>query len=124
MQFSISIATQCLHKVARFKDAPTFFLDRQWLERRFLASDSISVVFDFLTVEGFPSDDFKVLSSWPRRDVSTIETTDVYNQGMLKGTVDLLFDWFGLVCFANKNKKMSVVIELIPNQSDRRSMVQ
>jgi len=21
-------------------------------------------------------------------------------------TVDLLFDWFGLVCFANKNKKM------------------
>ncbi len=30
------------------------------------------------------------------------------NQGILKGkhhcTVDLLFDWFGLVCFANKNK--------------------
>jgi len=29
-------------------------------------------------------------------------------QGILKGkyhcTVDLLFDWFGLVCFANKNK--------------------
>jgi hypothetical protein len=30
------------------------------------------------------------------------------NQGILKGkyhcTADLLFDWFGLVCFANKNK--------------------
>ncbi len=30
------------------------------------------------------------------------------HQGVLKGkyhcTVDLLFDWFGLVCFANKNK--------------------
>jgi hypothetical protein len=32
------------------------------------------------------------------------------NQGIVKGevslycTVDLLFDWFGLVCFANKNK--------------------
>ncbi len=30
------------------------------------------------------------------------------NQGILKGkyhcTVDLLFDWFGLVCIANKNK--------------------
>ncbi len=30
------------------------------------------------------------------------------NQGILKGkypcTVDLLFDWFGLICFANKNK--------------------
>jgi hypothetical protein len=32
----------------------------------------------------------------------------VLNQGILKGkyhcTIDLLFDWFGLVCFANKNK--------------------
>jgi len=31
-------------------------------------------------------------------------------QGILKGevsrTVDLLFDWFGLVCFAIKNKKI------------------
>jgi hypothetical protein len=43
---------------------------RQWLERRFLATEPISVVFDYLTVEGYPSDDFKVLSSWPRRDVS------------------------------------------------------
>jgi hypothetical protein len=29
-------------------------------------------------------------------------------KGILKGkyhcTIDLLFDWFGLVCFANKNK--------------------
>ncbi len=49
-------------------------------------------------------------------------------QGILKGeyhcAVDLLFDGFGLVCFANKNKKMSVVIQLIPNLSNRRSMVQ
>ncbi len=40
--------------------------------------------------------------------------------GILKGkyhcTVDLLFDWFGLVCFANKNKKMLVVIQLLLNQ--------
>jgi hypothetical protein len=50
------------------------------------------------------------------------------NQGILKGkyhcTVDLLFDWFRLVCFANKKQKLSVVIQLIPNQSNRRSMVQ
>ncbi len=46
-------------------------------------------------------------------------------QGILKEEViDLLFDWFGLECFANKNKKSSVVIQLIPNQSNRRSMVQ
>ncbi len=35
--------------------------------------------------------------------------TSIYSlQGILKGkyhcTVDLLFDWFGLVCFTNKNK--------------------
>jgi hypothetical protein len=39
-------------------------------------------------------------------------------------TIDLLFDWFGLVCFANKKQKLSVVIQLIPNQSNRRSMAQ
>ncbi len=28
----------------------------------------------------------------------------ILNQGLLKGdTIDLLFDWFGLVCFAKKN---------------------
>jgi hypothetical protein len=36
----------------------------------------------------------------------------VAKQGILKGgkyhcTVDLLFDWFGLVCFANKTKIVS-----------------
>jgi hypothetical protein len=44
--------------------------------------------------------------------------------GSIIVTFDLLFDWFGLVCFGNKNKKMSVVIELIPNQSNRGSTVQ
>jgi hypothetical protein len=33
------------------------------------------------------------------------------NQGILKGkyqcSVDLLFDWFGLACFANKTKNVS-----------------
>ncbi len=49
-----------------------------------------------------------------------------YKQGILKGdcTIDLLFDLFGLACFANKNKKLSVIIQLIPNQSNRRSTVQ
>jgi hypothetical protein len=50
-------------------------------------------------------------------------------QGILKGgkyhcTVDLLFDWFVLVCFANNKKILSAVIQLIPNQSNRRSTVQ
>ncbi len=47
-----------------------------------------------------------------------------YYRGKCHCTIDLLFDWFGLICFANKNKKLSVVIQLIPNESNRRSMVQ
>ena len=31
---------------------------------------------------------------------------------------------FGLVCFANKKQKFTVVIQQIPNKSNRRSMVQ
>ncbi len=50
--------------------------------------------------------------------------TREYQRGKYHCTIDLLFDWFGLVCFANKNKKFSVVIQLIPSQSNRRSMVQ
>ncbi len=34
------------------------------------------------------------------------------HQGILKGkyhcTIDLLFDWFGIVCFANKNKNYNL----------------
>ncbi len=45
-------------------------------------------------------------------------------RGKYHCTVDLLFDWFGLVCFANKNKNLSAVIHLIPNQSNWRPMVQ
>jgi hypothetical protein len=45
-----------------------------------------------------------------------------YLRGKYHCTVDLLFDWFGLVCFTNKNNN-SVVIQLIPNQSNRRSTV-
>ncbi len=37
-----------------------------------------------------------------------IQNYSNFYQGILKGkyhfTIDLLFDWFGLVCFANKNK--------------------
>ena len=39
------------------------------IERRFLASETLQTVLDYLTTEGYPSSDFKVLSSWPRRDV-------------------------------------------------------
>ena len=39
--------------------------------RRFLAEQSLQVLLDYLLVEGYPDDEFKVLSSWPRKDVSS-----------------------------------------------------
>lgn len=39
--------------------------------RRFLACERLQVLFDYLFVEGYPMQDYKVLSSWPRKDVST-----------------------------------------------------
>jgi len=40
--------------------------------------------------------------------LSAIMLSVMAAQGILRGkyhcTIDLLFDWFGLVCFANKNK--------------------
>lgn len=38
--------------------------------RRFLADEPLQVLLDYLLVEGYPTDDYKVLSSWPRKDVS------------------------------------------------------
>ncbi len=53
--------------------------------------------------------------------------SEYLSQGILKGkyhcTVDLLFDWFGIVCFANILQIVRF-IQLIPNQSNRRSTVQ
>jgi hypothetical protein len=53
--------------------------------------------------------DAKGEQNWP---IALKSTSGLYyNQGILKGgvslycCVDLLFDWFGLVCLANKNKK-------------------
>ena len=47
------------------------------LERRFLASDSLQTVLDYLTIEGFPEEEYKVLSSWPRRDVSSRKKKEI-----------------------------------------------
>jgi hypothetical protein len=48
------------------------------------------------------------------------------DQGILKGeypcTVDLLFDWLGLVCFANENRNCQ--LSYMSNKSNRRSMLQ
>lgn len=38
--------------------------------RRFRADEPLQVLLDYLLVEGYPHNDFKVLSSWPRKDVT------------------------------------------------------
>lgn len=38
--------------------------------RRFLADDPLQILLDYLLVEGYPTEEFKVLSSFPRKDVS------------------------------------------------------
>ncbi len=47
--------------------------------------------------------------SMATRSITTQHYDECHHRGILEGkasllTVDLLFDWFGLVCFANKNK--------------------
>lgn len=44
-----------------------FFLRRFWL------SDTLQTLFDYLLVKGFRVDEFKVISPWPRKDLSTLE---------------------------------------------------
>ncbi|XP_014254011.1 FAS-associated factor 1-like isoform X2 [Cimex lectularius] len=39
--------------------------------RRFLSHDKLETVFNFLLVEGFRIKEYKVLTSWPRRDISS-----------------------------------------------------
>lgn len=38
--------------------------------RRFLADEPLQVLLDYLLVEGYPQDEYKVLSGWPRKDVT------------------------------------------------------
>lgn len=42
----------------------------EFFERRFLAANGLQVVFDYVASKGFPKDEYKLLSTFPRRDVS------------------------------------------------------
>lgn len=45
----------------------------KFLERRFKADTPLQTLLNFLIVQGYPTDEYKVLSSWPRRDVSNAQ---------------------------------------------------
>ncbi|XP_078074676.1 FAS-associated factor 1 [Mustelus asterias] len=48
----------------------------EFFERRFLASNRLQVVFDFVASKGFPKDEYKLLSTFPRRDVSQFDPAE------------------------------------------------
>ncbi|XP_050352614.1 FAS-associated factor 1 [Nymphalis io] len=56
------------------------------LERRFHASDTLAALLDFLASKGYPQENYKVIASWPRRDLtmeshsSTLKALKLYPQ--------------------------------------------
>lgn len=42
----------------------------KFLERKFQSDTPLQTLLNFLIVEGYPTEEYKLLSSWPRRDVS------------------------------------------------------
>lgn len=46
----------------------------EFLERRFWESDSLQTLLDWLHVQGYHSAEFKLLTSWPRRDLTAAKT--------------------------------------------------
>lgn len=44
----------------------------EFFERRFLANSKLQVVFDFVASKGYPWEEFKLLGTFPRRDVSIL----------------------------------------------------
>jgi hypothetical protein len=50
------------------------------IERRFQANTPLKVLFDFLTVKGYPRDEYKVISSWPRRDLTLLDMNNTLKE--------------------------------------------
>lgn len=63
--------------------------DGEILQRRFGAKEKLSALIDFVTGHGFFPDEYKLLSSWPRRDLTTeglektLEELKIYPQETL-----------------------------------------
>lgn len=44
------------------------------LERRFQPDTPLQILLNYLIVEGYPTEEYKVLCTWPRRDLTSIDT--------------------------------------------------
>ncbi|XP_044156751.1 FAS-associated factor 1 isoform X1 [Bufo gargarizans] len=45
----------------------------EFIERRFLSSNPLQVVFNFVASKGFPGHEYKLLSTFPRRDITQLD---------------------------------------------------
>ncbi|CAL9696235.1 unnamed protein product [Knipowitschia caucasica] len=45
----------------------------EFVERRFLGSCKLQVLFDFVASKGYPSDEFKLLTTFPRRNITQLD---------------------------------------------------
>lgn len=52
----------------------------EMLVRRFLATDSLQILLLYLASQGFPKTDYKVLGSWPRRDLSALDPEKTFQE--------------------------------------------
>ncbi|XP_011168578.1 FAS-associated factor 1 isoform X2 [Solenopsis invicta] len=46
----------------------------KFLERKFQSDTPLQTLFNFLIVEGYPTEEYKILSSWPRRDLTSMDS--------------------------------------------------
>ncbi|XP_066299266.1 FAS-associated factor 1-like isoform X2 [Branchiostoma lanceolatum] len=54
--------------------------DGEMLQRRFLAATTLEIVLNYVHSKGFPSKEYKLLSSWPKRDLTSLNTTQTLQQ--------------------------------------------
>ncbi|TRY88638.1 hypothetical protein DNTS_025670 [Danionella cerebrum] len=47
----------------------------EFLERRFLGSCKLQVLFDFVASKGYPSEEFKLLTTFPRRNITQLDSS-------------------------------------------------
>lgn len=74
----------------------------EFFERRFLASSKLQVVFDFVASKGYPWEEYKLLGTFPRRDVSK------YLSGV-NTTASCCCGLGGLVCYSTEGKRCAWV---------------
>ncbi|XP_011867105.1 PREDICTED: FAS-associated factor 1 isoform X1 [Vollenhovia emeryi] len=46
----------------------------KFLERKFQSDTPLQTLFNFLIVKGYPTEEYKLLSSWPRRDLTSMDS--------------------------------------------------